>query len=44
MRVLVMGAHADDDVLGMGGTIAWHTHVQGDEVCSVVVTDSSSTQ
>jgi LmbE family N-acetylglucosaminyl deacetylase len=42
-RVLVIAAHPDDEVLGMGGTIAVHTD-RGDEVRIVVVTDGSSTQ
>ena len=42
-RVLVLAAHPDDEVLGMGGTIAVHTE-RGDEVHVVVVTDGSSTQ
>ena len=42
-RVLVFAAHPDDEVLGMGGTIAVHTDA-GDEVRVVVVTDGSSTQ
>src|SRR5215211_6050346 len=43
MRVLVFAAHPDDDVLGMGGTIALHA-LRGDEVRVVCVTDGSSTQ
>jgi len=43
VRVLVLAAHPDDDVLGMGGTIALHAR-QGDEVRIVCVTDGSSTQ
>jgi LmbE family N-acetylglucosaminyl deacetylase len=43
MRVLVLAAHPDDEVLGMGGTIAVHTD-RGDEIRVVVVTDGSSTQ
>ena len=39
-RVLVLAAHPDDEVLGMGGTIAVHTD-RGDEVRVVVVTDGS---
>jgi len=42
-RVLVVAAHPDDEVLGMGGTIAVHTD-RGDEVRIVVVTDGSSSQ
>jgi N-acetylglucosamine malate deacetylase 1 len=43
MRVLVVAAHPDDEVLGMGGTIALHT-TGGDDVRVLVVTDGSSTQ
>jgi LmbE family N-acetylglucosaminyl deacetylase len=43
MRVLVLAAHPDDEVLGMGGTIAWHAE-RGDALRIVVVTDGSSTQ
>ena len=43
MRVLVIAAHPDDEVLGMGGTIAVHTD-RGDAVRVLVVTDGSSTQ
>jgi LmbE family N-acetylglucosaminyl deacetylase len=42
-RVLVFAAHPDDEVLGMGGTIAVHVD-RGDQVRVVVVTDGSSTQ
>ena len=42
-RVLVFAAHPDDEVLGMGGTIAVHVE-RGDHVRVVVVTDGSSTQ
>jgi LmbE family N-acetylglucosaminyl deacetylase len=42
-RVLVIAAHPDDEVLGMGGTIAVHTG-RGDDVRVLVVTDGSSTQ
>jgi N-acetylglucosamine malate deacetylase 1 len=42
-RVLVVAAHPDDEVLGMGGTIALHTS-RGDQVRVLVVTDGSSTQ
>ena len=40
-RVLVIAAHPDDEVLGMGGTIALHTG-RGDAVRVLVVTDGSS--
>ena len=42
-RILVVAAHPDDEVLGMGGTIAVHTSA-GDDVRVLVVTDGSSTQ
>jgi len=42
-KVLVLAAHPDDEVLGMGATIALHTS-RGDDVRVVVVTDGSSTQ
>ena len=42
-RVLVLAAHPDDEVLGMGGTIALHAG-RGDTVRIVCVTDGSSTQ
>ncbi len=44
MRVLVFAAHPDDEVLGMGGTIAVHASVLDDAVRIVCVTDGSSTQ
>jgi N-acetylglucosamine malate deacetylase 1 len=43
MRVVVFAAHPDDEILGMGGTIAVHTDA-GDAVRIVCVTDGSSTQ
>jgi N-acetylglucosamine malate deacetylase 1 len=43
-RVLVFAAHPDDEVLGMGGTIAVHATLRGDTVKIVCVTDGSSTQ
>lgn len=42
-RVLIFAAHPDDEVLGMGGTIAVHSD-RGDEVRVVVITDGSTTQ
>ena len=41
MRVLVISAHADDEVIGAGGTIARHV-AQGDEVYLCVVTQPYS--
>ena len=43
-QVLVFAAHPDDEVLGMGGTIALHAAVRGDPVRIVCVTDGSSSQ
>lgn len=43
MQVLVIAAHPDDEVLGMGGTIAVHAS-RGHEVRVVCITDGSSTQ
>jgi LmbE family N-acetylglucosaminyl deacetylase len=43
MRTLVFAAHPDDEVLGMGGTIALGV-LRGDAVRVVCVTDGSSTQ
>jgi LmbE family N-acetylglucosaminyl deacetylase len=43
-RILVIAAHPDDEVLGMGGTIAMHALTRQDEVRIVCVTDGSSTQ
>lgn len=38
-RVLVVAAHGDDEVLGAGGTIAWHCR-RGDEVRLCILSDS----
>jgi N-acetylglucosamine malate deacetylase 1 len=43
-RLLVFAAHPDDEVLGMGGTIADHALLRGDAVRVVCLTDGSSTQ
>jgi LmbE family N-acetylglucosaminyl deacetylase len=43
-RVLVLAAHPDDEVLGMGATIAVHSGVRDDQVRVVCVTDGSSAQ
>ncbi|WP_182034752.1 PIG-L deacetylase family protein [Vibrio diabolicus] len=42
-KVLVVGAHADDEVLGIGGTISRLTN-QGIQVDVLIVTDSTSSQ
>lgn len=42
-RVLVVAAHPDDEILGMGGTIARHA-AAGDEVTVLWVTDGSTAQ
>lgn len=43
-RVLVLAAHPDDEVLGMGGTIAHHALVRGEPIRVVCLTDGSSSQ
>ena len=43
MNILVFAAHPDDEVLGMGGTIALHAD-RGDAVTVVCLTDGSSAQ
>lgn len=42
-RVLVIAAHPDDEVLGMGGTIAKYAS-RGDKVAILIVTDGSTSQ
>lgn len=42
-KILVIAAHPDDEVLGMGGTIAKLT-AEGKEVSLLIVTDGSSSQ
>jgi len=42
-KVLVIAAHPDDEVLGMGGTIAKYA-AKGDEVAVLIVTDGSTSQ
>lgn len=42
-KILVISAHPDDEVLGMGGTIAKLTQ-EGNEVYVLIVTDGSSCQ
>jgi LmbE family N-acetylglucosaminyl deacetylase len=43
MKVLVIAAHPDDEVYGMGGTIA-KLSAEGNEVHVLIVTDGSTTQ
>jgi LmbE family N-acetylglucosaminyl deacetylase len=43
MTTLVIGAHPDDEVLGLGGTIA-KLAAEGEDVFVAIVTDGSSTQ
>lgn len=43
MRILVIAAHPDDEVLGVGGTMARYAE-NGDEVYTLILTDGSSTQ
>jgi LmbE family N-acetylglucosaminyl deacetylase len=38
LRILTVAAHPDDETLGAGGTIAYHT-ARGDEVCVLIVSD-----
>jgi len=42
-RVLVIAAHPDDEVLGVGGTVARHA-AAGDEVHSLVVSEGASSR
>jgi LmbE family N-acetylglucosaminyl deacetylase len=43
-RILVVAAHPDDEILGMGGTIAKHALHEGVEVAVLWVSEGSSTQ
>jgi N-acetylglucosamine malate deacetylase 1 len=43
MKILVIAAHPDDEVIGMGGTIAKHSS-QGDEVYLLVISEGVSAQ
>ena len=43
-RVLVIAAHPDDEVLGAGGTIAWHSKINNDEVYVLILTEGCSSQ
>jgi len=43
MKILVIAAHPDDEVYGVGGTIAKHNR-DGDEVFVCILTDGATTQ
>lgn len=42
-RVVVIGAHPDDELLGVGGTVARHVR-SGDEVHAIVVADGATSR
>ena len=42
MNVLVIAAHPDDEVLGVGGTIAWHAKIKNDNVYTFIATEGCS--
>ena len=44
LTTMVIGAHPDDEVLGVGGTIAKLAKDRGEDVFVLIVTDGSSTQ
>jgi LmbE family N-acetylglucosaminyl deacetylase len=41
VKVLVVSAHPDDEILGVGGTVARHV-LQGDQVTAVIVADGAT--
>lgn len=41
MKVLVIAAHPDDELLGVGGTIAWHVD-RGDDVQTCIVSEGAT--
>ena len=43
MKVVVIAAHPDDELLGAGGTVARHTY-DGDEVMSLVVSEGATSR
>lgn len=43
MRVAVIGAHPDDELLGAGGTVALHARA-GDEVHAIIVADGAGSR
>lgn len=43
-KILVIAAHPDDEVLGVGGTIAWYSRIKKDEVYVLLLTEGCSSQ
>jgi LmbE family N-acetylglucosaminyl deacetylase len=43
MRLLTVAAHPDDETLGAGGTMAWHT-ARGDTVWTCILADGASSR
>ena len=43
MSVLIIVAHPDDEIIGMGGTIAKHVS-KGDKVCAMCLTDGTASR
>jgi len=43
-KIFVIAAHPDDEVLGLGGTIAWFSKIRNDEVYVLFVTEGCSSQ
>jgi LmbE family N-acetylglucosaminyl deacetylase len=41
MRILTIAAHPDDELLGLGGTLARH-HLAGDQLAAVIVSEGAS--
>ncbi|MDO4547082.1 MAG: PIG-L family deacetylase, partial [Clostridia bacterium] len=40
-KILVIAAHPDDELLGVGGTVARHA-MQGDEVYTIIMCEGES--
>lgn len=43
MNVLIVAAHPDDEVLGCGGTMAWHA-ARGDEVAVLILAEGATSR
>ena len=43
MNILVIAAHPDDEILGVGGTIAWHAE-RGDNVKIVIIAEGATSR